>query len=101
MPAYDNLVDALKDLKAQGYTTDFNIAFDALECSATGTLLKPADFEIVAHHRFEANTDPDDSSVLYVIQSTDGSRKGVLVSAYGTYSDAMSDDLIQKLKVHA
>ena len=100
MNTYDNLIEALKDLKAKGFATDFNIAFDALQCSTTGTLLKPSDFEIVEHYRFEANTDPDDSSVLYVVQSKDGAMKGVLVNAYGIYSDAVSDDMIQKLKVH-
>ncbi len=100
MASYDNLIDALKDLKAKGFTTDFNLAFDSLQCSASGTLLKPSDFEILEHHRFEANTDPDDSSVLYVIHATNGNLKGVLINAYGVYSDAVSDEMIQKLKVH-
>ncbi len=100
MAVYDNLIDALKGLKAKGFTTDFNMAFDAIKCSATGKTLSPAEFEIVAHYRFEANTDPDDSSVLYAIQSTDGSLKGVLISAYGVYSDPVSESMIQKLKVH-
>jgi len=99
MPVYDNLVDALKDLKARGFTTDFNLAFDTIKCSNTGACLAPSEFEIVEHYRFEANTDPDDSSVLYVIQSTDGRLKGVLINAYGVYSDPVSEDMIQKMKV--
>lgn len=100
MPVYDNLIDALKDLKAQGYTTDFNIAFDNIQCSSSGKALSPAEFEIVAHYRFEADTNPDDSSILYAIESKDGTLKGVLISTYGVYSDPISDELIQKLKVH-
>jgi len=99
MPVYDNLIDALKDLKARGFTTDFNLAFDIIKCSSTGACLAPSEFEIVEHYRFEANTDPDDSSVLYVIQSTDGHMKGVLINAYGAYSDPVSEDMIQKMKV--
>ncbi|GAC1449683.1 MAG: hypothetical protein NVSMB7_11730 [Chitinophagaceae bacterium] len=101
MPSYDNLVEALADLKSQGYTTDFNMEFDTIKCSATGHCLSPSEFEIVAHYRFEANTNPSDSSVLYVIESLDGSMKGVLINAYGAYSDPLSDGMIQKLKVHA
>lgn len=100
MPVYENLVDALNDLKQKGFTTDFHLAFDALQCKLTGINLLPAEFEIVEHHRFEANTDPDDSSVLYVIQSKDGKIKGTLISAYGMYADAASDEMIQKLVMH-
>lgn len=101
MPVYDNLVDALADLKQQGFTTDFNLAFDYIHCRETGTPLTPSQFEIVDHYRFEANTDPDDSSVLYVIQALDGKTKGTLISAYGAYSDTISDEMLHKLKVHA
>jgi hypothetical protein len=99
MKNYDNLVEAINDLKAAGYTTDFNLAFDQIKCAATGTCLVPSQFEIVAHHRFEGDTDPDNSSVLYVIESLDHQLKGVLISAYGTYSDPVSDGMIQKLSV--
>jgi hypothetical protein len=97
---YDNLLDALKDLKQRGFTTDFNIAFDKINCNNTGKALSPAEFEIVEHYRFEGDTDPDNSSVLYVITALDGSLKGVLINAYGVYSDAISDNLIQKLKMN-
>jgi hypothetical protein len=100
MQVYDNLVDALNDLKKRVFTTDFNLRFDKLQCSATGSSLEPDEYEIVEHHRFEANTNPDDSSVLYVIQSTDGKLKGVLVNAYGVYGEAVSDKMISKLKVN-
>lgn len=100
MHNYDNLLDALKDLKQRGFTTDFNIAFDKINCNNTGKALSPAEFEIVEHYRFEGDTDPDNSSVLYVITALDGSLKGVLINAYGVYSDAISDNLIQKLKMN-
>ncbi|MBI2275499.1 MAG: phosphoribosylpyrophosphate synthetase [Bacteroidetes bacterium] len=100
MPVYENLVEAVNDLKQRGFTTDFTLAFDTLQCKLTGTQLSPAEFEIVEHHRFEANTDPDDSSVLYAIQSKDGTKKGILISAYGVYADAASEEMIQKLIMH-
>lgn len=100
MPSYDTLVEALNDAKKRGYTTDFNLAFDALKCQQTGTLLSPAEFEIMEYYRFEGLTNPDDSSILYLLESLDGKMKGVLVSAYGVYSDPVSDGMIQKLKVH-
>lgn len=100
MRTYDNLVDAISDLKAAGYTTDFNLAFDQIKCAGTGVCLLPSQFEIVAHHRFEADTDPASSSVLYVITSHDQQMKGILISAYGVYGDALSDEMINKLVVN-
>lgn len=100
MHTYDTLVDALNDLKKRGYTTDFNLAFDQLKCISTGACLAPSQFEITDFYRFEGMTNPDDSSIVYAIEAIDGGMKGTLVSAYGVYSDPVSDDMLQKLKVH-
>jgi hypothetical protein len=100
MPAYDNLIDALKDLKGRGFETDFNLAFDAIECKRTGICLRPEEFEIVEHYRFEGDTNPSDSSVIYAVQSINGNMKGVLISAYGVYSDEIHTTMIQKLKMN-
>lgn len=100
MPSYDTLVEALNDARKRGYTTDFNLAFDTVKCEATGTCLSPSQFEIMEFYRFEGYTNPADSSILYLIASSDGKIKGVLVSAYGVYADPVSDSMIQKLKVH-
>jgi hypothetical protein len=100
MHVYDNILEALKDLKTRGFVTDFNLNADGVECKEKGIFLMPSQFEIVEHYRFEADTNPADSSVLYVIESADTAIKGVLVNAYGVYSDAVSDNIIQKLQVH-
>lgn len=100
MAAYDTLSEALSDLKTRGFTVDFNLAFDHLKCSSTGVCLNPAQFEITEYHRFEGMNDPDDSSVVYAVESLDGTMKGVVVSAYGVYSESISEEMIQKLKVH-
>jgi hypothetical protein len=100
MPTYESLVDAIANLKQRGYTTDFNIAFDTLKCTNTGSCLAPSQFEITEHYRFEGNSNPDDSSVIYAIESKDGTMKGILVNAYGVYGDSMSNDMLAKLSVH-
>src|SRR5450432_3172949 len=100
MHVYDNILEALKDLKTRGFINDFNLIVDTVECRERGIFLMPSQFEIVEHYRFEADTNPADSSVLYAIESADATIKGVLVNAYGVYSDAVSDNMIQKLQVH-
>ncbi len=99
MRNYDTLVEALNDLKKRGFTTDFNIAFDKVECATTGTCLNPSEFEIIEYYRFEGKNDPDDSSVLYAIAAKDGNLKGVMVNAYGVYGDTTSNELIEKLAI--
>jgi hypothetical protein len=100
MRSYDTLTEALNDLKQRGFTTDFNLHTDTIQCSSTGKSLAAHEFEIVEHYRFEGDTDPGDESVVYAIQSTDGILKGTLVSAYGMYSEPISETLIKKLTVH-
>jgi hypothetical protein len=100
MISYDTLTDALTGLRQRGYTVDFNIAFDKITCSKNEILLKPEEFEIVEVYRFEGDTDPGDENVVYAVESKIGNVKGVLTSAYGTYAESISNDMIQKLSMH-
>lgn len=97
MRNYDTLLDALNDLKSRGYTFDFKLQFDCLECAETGKL-DPNQFEITEVYRFEGMTNPDDSAVLYAIEGKQG-EKGTLVDAYGAYASPLSADMIEKLRI--
>lgn len=99
MKAYSTLVEAINDLRQQGYERDFNLRETCIECTNSGLQLSPADFEITGTYRFDGNTDVDDEVVLYAIESKNG-LKGLLVNAYGTYADSVSDALIAKLRFH-
>jgi hypothetical protein len=61
-------------------------------------MLSPEDFEIVEFYRFEGDSNPGDEETVYAIQSKDG-VKGVLVNAFGIYSDGLTDEILQKLKI--
>lgn len=96
----DTVTDVLKELKQKGYTVDFNIAFDKLICSDNKICLNPDEFEIVEVFRFEGETNPSDEDVVYAIESKDGKVKGTMTSAYGTYAEATSAEMMQKLSMH-
>jgi hypothetical protein len=100
MYTYDTVVDAINGLKIRGYTLDFNIAADQIICRENNQCLKHDEFEITEVHRFEGDTNPSDEDVVYAVESTDGKLKGVLTSAFGTYADDMSTEIIQKLSMH-
>lgn len=98
MKSYDTLSEALNDLAVRGYTYDFNIECDCIVCRQIDLKLYPNDFEITEYYRFEGESDPDDSEIVYAITSKDG-LKGTLVNGYGIYSDDISDELLSKLKI--
>ncbi len=100
MESYDTVTGALAALKAKGYTLDFNIAFDKIICRENDACLNPHEFEITEVYRFEGNTNPADSDVVYAVESKDGTMKGVITSAYGMYADSISTDMIKKLAMN-
>ena len=100
MYTYDTVVEAINGLKARGYTIDFNIAADKIVCSKNIHCLNPDQFEITEIHRFEGATNPSDEDVVYAVQSTDGKLKGVMTSAFVTYADNVSTEIIKKLSMH-
>jgi hypothetical protein len=97
MKDYQTMVEALNDLKARGYTLDFNLAKDRLTDSTKTVTLQPKDFEITELYRFEGPSDPADNSIVYALNSDKYNVKGVFVNAYGVYSDDISEDLLKKL----
>lgn len=100
MYTYDTVVDAINGLRQRGYKIDFNIAFDKIICSENKHCLNPDDFEITEMHRFEGNTNPSDEDVLYAVESRDGKLKGIITSAFGTYADGTSTEMLKKLTIH-
>jgi len=100
MKTFDTLTEAINDLKGRGYKNDFNLHPDRIECSALTLKLTPEEFHVDEVHRFEGMTNPDDNTVLYAISSTKG-VKGLLVDAYGVYSESLSSIMIEKLRVDA
>jgi hypothetical protein len=100
MDTFETLSEAMIALKKSGYDVDFNIHSDRIESSDAKYKLKPEEFHVDELHRFEGMTNPDDSAILYAISSSKG-IKGLLVDAYGAYSDALTPTMINKLRVDA
>ncbi|GAB3689663.1 hypothetical protein GCM10027592_06310 [Spirosoma flavus] len=98
MQTYDTLTEALEGLRKQGFTRDYNLKETCLKCQQDDIELNPSDFDIVDTYRFEGMTDPGDETVLYAIEAKDGQR-GTLVDAYGPYSEAISPEMAEKLRI--
>ncbi len=95
---FDTLSEAITDLQNRGYSEDLNLQSDCLECKALDYKLYADQFEVDEMHRFEGDSNPDDSSILFAISSETFNLKGLLVDAYGVYADPLNTAMIQKLK---
>ena len=98
MTTYTTLSEAINDLAKKGYTENFNIESDSIVCKESMIRLRPDEFEIDEVYRFQEMSDLDNESILYAISSPVNNIKGLLVNAYGTYSDTNTTDLVRKLE---
>lgn len=98
---YDTLSEAINSLREEGYTEDFNLKENCIECKALGYEMFAKDFLIDEMFRFEGMSSPDDSSILFAISSDKFNIKGVLVDAYGMYSSPLTTEMIEKLRFRA
>jgi len=99
---YDTVSEAVNDLVKRGYTTDFSMVVEkeCLMCNKTATQLSPDEFEIDEIYRFEGMTDPGDEMIVFAVSSIKHNMKGVVVNAYGAYSDSSSSKIVERLKRH-
>lgn len=99
-PTYETVSQATNDLVKRGYTMDFSIEAtkDCIFCHKEDLALSADEFIIDEIHRFEGETDPGDSMIVYAISSKEHGVKGVLVNAYGVYADGQTSQIIAHLE---
>ena len=94
---YDTLSEGIEALRSQGYTEDFNLKPNCLECRHGEIILFPHEFVIDKTFRFYGPSDVDDESILFAISSAKHKLKGLLVNGYGSTSDIPTQEMIEKL----
>jgi hypothetical protein len=92
------LTEVLDHLQREGYTTDFNLKDNCLECHGNLLQIFPHEFLVDKTYRFEGMTDPGDEAIIYAISSEKHSIKGTLVNGYGTSSSALTHEMVQALQ---
>lgn len=77
---------AIVTLERSGYTAEFVAeAGDTLRVSGTDRRYAASGVQIHDFYRFEGASDPDDMSVIYAVETDDGTR-GTIIDAFGTYA---------------
>lgn len=99
MKSYSTLSETINELRNEGYVEDFNLQQNCLECRSGQFKVLSNEFMVDKYYRFEGASDPSDQAILYAISSDRYHLKGVLVNAYGIYSDPMTDEMLEKLSI--
>jgi hypothetical protein len=86
VPSYTSLAEAIEELRNRGFTANFEFLDQAFRDVDSGRTFTAEELTIVEHYRFEGASDPEDMSVVYAIESTNGTR-GIIADAFGTYAN--------------
>ncbi len=79
----------LEKLTQKKFDNEFNFRTEGFT-TGNKKFYQPADLKIIKTYRFEGESDPSDSSIIYLIQANDG-LIGYSIDAYGVYSDHSDD----------
>ena len=99
MRTYTTLTGTMNELRKEGYTEDFNLQQNCLECRNGEFKVFADEFIVDKYFRFEGESNPSDSAILYAISSHGKKLKGLLVNAYGIYSEPVTDEMLEKLEI--
>jgi len=99
MHIMDTLSEAITALRKEGYTVDFNLQQDRLDCNHKELQLFHNEFVIDKFFRFEGDSDPADEATVYAISSIKHNIKGILVNGAGIYSQDLTDEMLDTLKI--
>jgi len=93
------LTSVLEKLRVNRQDNEFTMTEEGFNCNST-KMYQPEDLTIIKTYRFEGESDPGDSAILYLIQANDG-LIGYSIDTYGAYSNNADgyDDFIKKIKM--
>lgn len=88
---------ALQNAVDKGYTAKYKVIQQGLTLEDEKIIYSPAEVKISNFYRFEGYMDPDDRTVLYLLEAMDG-NKGTVLDAYGIYADPVISDFITRVE---
>jgi len=91
---------AIECLDHEGFTEHFAVNGGSLRGLDGGKAFRPDEVVIRKLARFEGVSDPDDMSIVYAIESWDGTR-GTLVDAFGVYADPAVGTFVNAVPVYS
>ncbi len=86
LPTMNTLTERVNKAIQNGYVENFKMTPEGLASDKTHITYHPDQVSIIDFYRFEGESDPADSAIMYVIDTNDG-LKGTLIDSYGAYAD--------------
>ena len=99
MQQYSSLIEAINGLKKEGYTEDFNLQQHCLECRNGQYKIFHDEFVVDKYFRFDVSSDAADQSIIYAISSEKYGLKGILINGYGIYTEPVTNEMLNKLRI--
>lgn len=91
------LAECMNTLKSKGFTKDFQVTSTGLKAMDGEKCYSPEQVHIVDFFRFEGDSDPADMSILYAIETSDGT-KGTLSDAFGPYAARKVSEFFEQVE---
>lgn len=79
-------IDYIRRYEAIGYTDQYRVVANRLDNLTNKKSYSCEEVTILKEHRYEGMSNPSDMSLLYVLETSDGS-KGTMLANYGAKSD--------------
>ena len=96
------LSQIMNKLHDKGYDNELKVSdHGRMQSADNDQVYDPEDLKIIKTYRFEGESDPSDSSVLYLLEDQEG-RKGYVLDAYGMYTshdESGFDEFLKKIPV--
>ncbi|HEY8388213.1 MAG TPA: hypothetical protein VIK74_06390 [Parasegetibacter sp.] len=94
------LSSVLEKLRVRKQDNEFRMTEEGFS-PGNGKCYAPEELTIIRTYRFEGESDPADSVILYLLEANDG-MMGYSMDAYGAYSnqDDTYDEFIKKIPVN-
>jgi len=97
VPHMKSLSMCLNRMVLDGYTDDYKVVDEGLQSLKTENVYQPDQITVKNFFRFEGQSDPNDNTIMYVIETHDG-LKGTLVDAYGAYADVKLSEFMNQVE---
>jgi hypothetical protein len=93
------LSSVLEKLRIRRQDNEFTMTPEGFSCNST-KIYQPEDLTIIKTYRFEGESDPSDSAILYLIEANDR-LIGYSIDTYGALSNNADgyDDFIKKVRM--
>ena len=96
--AYRTLDGVIEKLTERGFVERFDVRDGQLRALGSGRAFDAEDLTIREYQRFEGVSNPDDSSIVYAIETRSGT-KGVLMDAFGPCANSEVGRLLETVEM--